>query len=236
MGLFNKSAAPANNTQASAKKKTSELAKTLDESVWASAESDFKQNKSFVITENGESKYLALLFDTTQIGGLAGKSARKDESKGSVLEAIRTGRIKTYLRIEMLCDDCILIIPDKETIENMDEFNLFRGVDYVLCTVDSEGLITSITADGSDAKNAPEMVVTFNEIKDAVMNDKGGDALIKMARAGAAIQAGIFRSLSHPNLHLMIFLITETMMMTLKNCLMMLKIYPVISMTAISRI
>lgn len=187
MGLFNKNTSAGNAAAGNAKKaaKPSELAKTLDESVWASSENDFKQNKSFIIRDaDGSTKYVALLFDTMQVGGIAGKAARRDESKGSLIEAIKTGRVKTYLRIEMLCDNCILIIPDEETILNMDEFALFANVTFTICTVDTNGLVTAKTMNGTDADDDPEMVVDFKTVKNAVLNKKGADALFSKATAG----------------------------------------------------
>ena len=129
MGLFGKkdksqgaAPAPAENVKTSKKKKKNELLKVLDESVWESVREDFKNNSQFtMVDQDGNVKYIGLLFDTTLVGGLAGKDAKKDESKGSIIEAIRTGRIKTYIRTEMLMDDLFIIIPDAETIDNMDK-------------------------------------------------------------------------------------------------------------------
>lgn len=145
-------------------KKKSELAKVLDESVWESVHEDLKQNKQFIIKNDmGETQYVALLFDTNDIGGLAGKAARKDESKGSIIEAIRMGRIKTYIRTEMLLDDCFVIIPDAKTIENMDEFRVLVGANYILCTVTPDGAIETVTENGqSDGK---DYLVTYDQIK-----------------------------------------------------------------------
>lgn len=162
------------------KKKKSELLKVLDESVWESAFEDFKANKQFIMRDaEGNAKYVAFLFDTAQpvVGGLAGKEAKKDESKGSIIEAIRTGRIKTYIRNEMLMDDSFIIIPDLDTIDNMDEFNLFVMADYVLCTIDSSGLVTTETMRGTDEDDDPEIVVKFNQIK-SLITDNGDVATL----------------------------------------------------------
>ena len=116
MGLFKKKAnAPVEADAATnvpskkgGRNKKNELVKVLDESVWESVHEELKNNTQFVITEDGNTRYVAFLFDTTQCGGLAGKDARKDESKGSIIEAIRTGAIKTYIRTEMLMDDVFI--------------------------------------------------------------------------------------------------------------------------------
>lgn len=177
MGLFKKKAntdeavVKRDNSSVDAKKKKkSDLIKVLDESVWESVHEDFKSNKQFIIKDDdGNTKYVALLFDTMQVGGLAGKDAKKDESKGSIIEAIRTGRIKTYIRNEMLMDETFVIIPDMETLDNMDEFNLFMNVDYVLCTVDTDGTVNTETINGTDDDN--EVVVKFKQVQNIVLND-----------------------------------------------------------------
>lgn len=160
-------APPENKSSPAATRKKSELVKVLNESVWESAHEDFKQNKQFIIkNDDGKIQYVALLFDTNDIGGLAGKTARKDESKGSIIEAIRTGRIKTYIRTEMLMDDCFVIIPDEKTIENMDEFRLLIGVNYILCTVAPDGSIETITENG--LPDGKDYTVTYKQIKDLI--------------------------------------------------------------------
>lgn len=178
MGLFKKNKANTDEipeTQDNApveakKKKKSELIKVLDESVWESVHEDFKSNKQFIIKDDeGNVKYVALLFDTMQVGGLAGKDAKKDESKGSIIEAIRTGRIKTYIRNEMLMDETFVIIPDMETLDNMDEFNLFMNVDYVLCTVDTDGTVNTETVNGTD--DADEVTVKFKQVQELIANN-----------------------------------------------------------------
>ena len=159
--------------QAAPKKKKSELVSVLDESVWESVNEDFKANKQFIIQDGGEVKYVAFLFETDQVGGLAGKENRRDESKGSVIEAIRTGRIKTYIRVEMLMDNAFIIIPEPETVAGMEEFNLFLGVDYILCTVTPDGMITTVTERGTEADDDPEVKIKFDEIKRLIQT--GGD-------------------------------------------------------------
>ena len=155
-----------------AKKKKADLLKVLDESVWESVREDFKANTQFVINDDEGTKYVGLLFDTNQIGGLAGKAAKNDEAKGSIIEAIRTGRIKTYIKNEMLMDDSFIIIPDLDTIDNMDEYQLLLGVKYVVCTVDPNGVVCTETVNGTDDEDDPELTVDFATIRDLI-NNKG---------------------------------------------------------------
>lgn len=155
--------------QTASPKKKSELLKVLNESVWESAHEDFKSNKQFITKDESGTKYIALLFDTNSIQGLAGKAARKDESKGSIIEAIRTGRIKTYIRTEMLMDDCFIIIPDKETIENMDEFRLLVNTEYILCMVTPDGMIETITENGDP--DGKEHTVSFHDVQNLIKSE-----------------------------------------------------------------
>lgn len=177
MGLFKKNnGAGPEEVEAKAdsepvqKQKSSELVKALDESVWESVHEDFKANKQFIMKdEDGIVSYVALVFDTMSIGGLAGKAARKDESKGSIVEAVKTGRIKTYIRTEMLQDDCFIIIPDKDTVENMDEFRMLIDAKYVLCTVTTDGMITTLTVDGRS--DSDEYTVSYKQIADLIKSE-----------------------------------------------------------------
>lgn len=170
MGLFKKKVSTDNTAELQTKGgriKKNELVKVLEESVWESVHEEFKNNKQFVIKdENGNRCYVAFLFDTRQCGGLAGKEARKDESKGSILEAIKIGSIKTYLRVEMLMDEVFIIIPDIETIDTMDEFGILANGEYVLCTVSEDGTDIKTITDSEDN----EITVSFDTIRNLIQN------------------------------------------------------------------
>jgi len=183
MGLFgNKNntdaKAPAQDSpKASKKSKKNELMKVLNESVWESVNEDFKANKQFILQKDGETRYVALLFDTKDVGGLVGKEAKKDESKGSVIEAIRSGRIKTFILPDMLQDDSLLIIPDIDTIDNMDEFAMFSSIKYLLCTVSPDGGVTTETVGGTDDENDEDLFVTLEDIEKFIKNGDDVKAL-----------------------------------------------------------
>lgn len=150
------------------RKKKNELAKVLDESVWESVHEELKNNTQFIITEkDGTSRYVAFLFDTMQCGGLAGKDARKDESKGSIIESIKMGSIKTYIRLEMLMDDVFIIIPDLDTIDAMDEFGILADGQYILCTISEDGKDISTVTDSDDN----EVSVSFDQIRNLIQNN-----------------------------------------------------------------
>ena len=75
MGLFKKKAnAPIEADAATnvpskkgGRNKKNELVKVLDESVWESVHEELKNNTQFVITEDGDTRYVAFLFDTTSL-------------------------------------------------------------------------------------------------------------------------------------------------------------------------
>lgn len=175
MRLFKKKAPAGNSAEPQIKEssakggrsKKNELVKVLEESVWESVHEEFKANKQFIIeNEQGNTCYVAFLFDTRQCGGLAGKEARKDESKGSIIEAIKIGSIKTYLRVEMLMDEVFIIIPDIETVDAMDEFGILADGDYVLCTVSEDGTDIKTITDSEDN----EITVPFDTIRSLIQN------------------------------------------------------------------
>lgn len=175
MGLFKKKAAAGDAAQSNTKEssvkggrsKKNELVKVLEESVWESVHEEFRNNKQFVMEDaQGNTCYAAFLFDTRQCGGLAGKEARKDESKGSIIEAIKIGSIKTYLRVEMLMDDVFIIIPDIETVDAMDEFGILADGEYVLCTVSEDGTDIKTITDSEDN----EITVPFDTIRSLIQN------------------------------------------------------------------
>lgn len=198
MGLFKKNngAGPDSTASGGAKdeagsapnKKKSELAKVLDESVWESVNEDFKANKQFILTDDGDVKYVALLFETESIGGLAGKAAKKDESKGSIIEAVKTGRIKTYIRTEMLYEDCFIIIPDKDTVENMDEFRMLIDATYKLCTVTPDGTVETITVDGKP--DSDEHVVTYKQVRALIESNGDVKELFPSEKAVSDVFSG----------------------------------------------
>lgn len=176
MGLFGKKAKSGTEVsekemrepKKSARSKKNELAKVLDESVWESVHEELKNNTQFITKDDkGNNCYVVFLFDTRQCGGLAGKDARKDESKGSIIEAIKTGAIKTYIRFEMLLDDVFIIIPDLNTIDAMDEFGILVDGEYILCTVSDNGAdIATVTG-----KDGNEVIIKFEQIRNLIQNN-----------------------------------------------------------------
>ena len=179
MGLFKKKSAAEDGAvqeqQTSPKKpKKNELMRIFNESVWESVAEDLKANTQFHFKVGDVDKYVALLFDTNDVGGFTGKDAKRDESKGSVIEAIKSGRIKTYIRPEMLEDGVFVIIPDMNTVDIMDEFAMFNDIEYTLCTImlDS-GFVATETEHGTNEDDDPEVRVKLSDIEELIKT--GGD-------------------------------------------------------------
>lgn len=139
MGLFgNKNrndAVPKTNTQAQQVPAVSDLSGLLHESVPETALSFFKANSTFTVEHDGAEMYIGLMLDTSAIGGLS-KKDRRDEVKGSIIEQINSGRIRTFAPLQMLKDGKFVIIPDAETLDVIMEYSLLSNAPYKLAYVD----------------------------------------------------------------------------------------------------
>lgn len=120
------------------KKKASGMSQILHESVLETALDKFRANEAFVRYEKGEKRYVGMILDTADIGGLDKKS-RKDEAKGSIIECINSGRIQTYITPDLMDAGYLCIIPDVMTLAAMDEFSLLVDAPYELCQIDDTG-------------------------------------------------------------------------------------------------
>ena len=146
--------------------KNNGLSQVLHESVLETVMDDMRSNDQFVTEVDGEEKYVGLLLDVSDIGGLDKKS-RKDEAKGSIIECMNSGRIKTVITSDLMADNKIVIVPDAITLNAMDEFSLLTSAPYELCYVAEDGSTT------------PTGVKTnFEEVSTLVMDDGQVDELL----------------------------------------------------------
>lgn len=142
-----------------AKKKKSGMSVIFRESVLETVMEDFRANEQFIHVENGETKYVGLVLHAKEIGGLDKKS-KKDEAKGSIIECINSGRIKTFINDDLLEEECLVIIPELKTLNAMDEFTLLTTAKYELCFVDVHG--------------EPELLgqyMTYDEVVDIIVEE-----------------------------------------------------------------
>lgn len=119
------------------KKKRDGMSSVLHESVMGTVLDDFHENTPFVLEVDGHTKYLGLYLDTEDIGGL-NKKSNKDEAKGSIIECINSGRIKTLITADLLEAEDIIIVPDSITLDAMEEFSLLARAPYRICFVDDD--------------------------------------------------------------------------------------------------
>ena len=158
----------------SSKKRASGLSQVLHESVLETALDQFKSNDAFIHYENGEPKYIGIVLDTADIGGLDKKS-RKDEAKGSIIECINSGRILTYITPDLMDAECICIIPTAMTLSAMDEFSLLTDAPYEFCQVDDTGDIELLGKK-----------TTYSQVSDLVSEDGHIDDILGDSDGGAS--------------------------------------------------
>ena len=156
----------------SSKKRASGLSQVLHESVLETAIDQFKSNDAFIHYENGEPKYVGIVLDTADIGGLDKKS-RKDEAKGSIIECINSGRILTYITPDLMDAECICIIPTAMTLSAMDEFSLLTDAPYEFCQVDDTGDIELLGKKTTYAQ-VSDLVSEDGHIDDILGDSDGG--------------------------------------------------------------
>lgn len=130
------------------------------ESVVETIMPDFKSNAPFEVVRNGKPAYMGLLFDTNDIGGFS-KQFSDDEAKGTIIEMINSNRIKALITANLMARECMILIPDAVTIENMSEFAAFTDISYKLCAVTDTGMTELDTT------------VTFAQVKGIL--DGGGN-------------------------------------------------------------
>ena len=119
------------------KKKAKErMSSVLEESVVENILDDIKSCSEFKIGD----KFLAVKLHADDIGGI-NKVTKKNEVIGSIIEAIRSSRIKSIITKDLLDSDCLVIILDRETVDTMNEFELLINVDYDVVYLSENGSI-----------------------------------------------------------------------------------------------
>ena len=132
------------------KKKRGGMSDVLHESVASAALDIFKNNTDFVVPSD-EPRYVGLLLNVDDIGGLS-KKDRRNEDKGQIIEAITAGHIAVYISEEMLQQERIVFIPTSDTVDRMNEYAPLRSAEYrvVLVNDDAEIEETEKTVSLSD--------------------------------------------------------------------------------------
>lgn len=140
------------------KKKKDTMASVLSESVVETVLEQFAENTVFTFDKDGETVHVGMLLDTADIGGLTKKSS-KDEAKGSMIEQMNSGLIKTFITPSLMEDEKIVIVPDAMTIHAMDEYGLLNQAPYHACYVHTDGGV-----------ELTDIAITYDDVE-KVLND-----------------------------------------------------------------
>lgn len=182
MGLFgNKNrndAVPETNAQTQQVPVVSDLSGLLHESVPETALSFFKANSTFIVEHDGAEMYIGLMLDTSAIGGLS-KKDRRDEVKGSIIEQINSGRIRTFAPLQMLKDGKVVIIPDAETLDVIMEYSLLSNAPYKLAYVDGNANVypTDVSVSYAQMVNVAEGTSDISTILGEHKSEDASDEL-----------------------------------------------------------
>ncbi len=171
---------------ASKSKKKNGMSTIFRESVFETVLTEFKENTLFIHKEDGQNKYVGLCLAAATVGGLD-KRSRKDEAKGSIIECISSGRMKTYITEDLLDAECIVFVPDAVTVDSMSEFALLTKATYEICFVDEQGDIELI---GKDI-TYQDVVNIFNAdtyIDDFLLDGQSDEADIMDAEVTAMLE------------------------------------------------
>lgn len=180
MGIFGKKKASQEDASQAAgnvvtqpkkgKKKKDGMGSILSESVMETVLAEMKGNKPCIAERDGSPVYVGLLLDVADIGGLSKKS-RKDEAKGSIIECMNSGRIKTLITPELMEAERLIIVPDILTVDAVDEFGLLTEAPYKLAFVTDDGMVEQT-----------DIPATYQEFAELVSND--GDVMDLLADKG----------------------------------------------------
>lgn len=107
------------------------------ESVFETACGEFRKNKPFVVRRDGFDLFVGLYMPFENIGGLSAKD-KSDESKGSILNLINSGSISVLFNPQLRDEDAVIFIPNRDTVQRMQEFVLLNKADYTICFVDPQ--------------------------------------------------------------------------------------------------
>lgn len=80
-------------------------------------------------TAAGERRWLGLLLNTVDIGGLSSRDNR-DVDKGEIVQQMSGGSISVVATEELLDDDCVAFVLSPQTISTMGEFGLLINAHY----------------------------------------------------------------------------------------------------------
>lgn len=122
------------------KKKKGGMSEVLNESVMEHALEVLSQNDAFIVSVNGQDRYVGMMITAEDLGGLS-KKDRKREDKGQIVEAIKSNALQAIITAEMLENEQIIFIPTPETVDMMGEYGILRNAPFTAAFIDDSGNI-----------------------------------------------------------------------------------------------
>lgn len=122
------------------KKKKGGMSEVLNESVMEHALEVLSQNDAFIVSVNGQDRYVGMMVTADDLGGLS-KKDRKREDKGQIVEAIKSDALQAIITAEMLENEQIIFIPTPETVDMMSEYGILRNAPFTAAFIDDSGNI-----------------------------------------------------------------------------------------------
>ena len=123
--------------------RSDKLSNVLSVTVASSSLTLIKRNEPFSYA--GKNCAIAAMLYTADIGGLSGRAAKNDQDKGQFLQQVTNNHIHIHVDEDMLEEEKVLIIPDQETMDSLEEYaflsdeSLFSGFIPTIVSWDNMG-------------------------------------------------------------------------------------------------
>lgn len=161
--------------RAKARRKDEALSSVLTESEPGAAVDVMRQIERFTLPKevapNGGYVVMVLPTADPSFGGLSRKQ-NKDKDKGLIINLMQAGDIEIVITPELLDDDALGIIPERDTLERMDEFTILRDARFlwgVAVTNQEDGSLTVFTVPGRREEDADGKL--FNAVAEVARGD-----------------------------------------------------------------
>lgn len=141
---FGKKKSVVNNGDSPRDKKSVGVRKSREEplfheTVWDATIDYCKNNSLFSVKRDGELFYVGLYMPFSEIGGLSKKDSKSNESKGSIVNQINSGKIVVMNNDKLVDKDAIVFIPTFDTVNNMAEYSLLADMaKYEYCFISND--------------------------------------------------------------------------------------------------
>lgn len=114
------------------------LSSVLNVSVPETLLEELTNNSRFTyIDGNGETRYVAFMLKTDDIGGL-NKKSKNDEDKGQLIELINAAHIKCLVTEQTFKDNVLIFLPEEDTISHLGEFSFLHDKPLYIVFVDED--------------------------------------------------------------------------------------------------